>query len=157
MIIVQNNLRKIWVILDLSLAVIKGNLCDYYSAMSIFSEYMVHSQPIRIVIVKKCSKLLRIYGMLAQSWGRNNNWRIYIPNGHWECFWFHMWVKWPHLDYQTVWLSEELWFDFKIEPPFENDVFRIIDLFLCSLQELDGESEGSKETNEEDESYSETY
>ena len=54
-------------------------------------------------------------------------------------------------------VSEELWFGFKIEPPFENDVFRIIDLFLCSLQELDGESEGSKETNEEDESYSETY
>ena len=61
-IIVQSNLRKIWATLDLLLVVIKGNLCHPYSVFSVFSENMGHPQPIKIVIVKKCPKLLRIYG-----------------------------------------------------------------------------------------------
>ena len=57
----QNNLRKIWATLDLSLVVIKGNLCHYYSALSVFPENMGYPQPIKFVIVKKRPKLLRVY------------------------------------------------------------------------------------------------
>ena len=67
MTIVQNNSRKIWATIDLSLVVIKGNLCHYYSAVSVFSENMGHPQPIKIVIVKKFSKLMRIYGKVSPN------------------------------------------------------------------------------------------
>ena len=59
--IVQNNSREIWGTLDLSLVAIKGNLCHYYSALSVFSENIGHAQPIKITIIKKCPKLQRIY------------------------------------------------------------------------------------------------
>ena len=47
--------------LDLLLVVFKGNLCHYYPALSVFSENMGHPQLIKIVIVKNCPKLQRIY------------------------------------------------------------------------------------------------
>ena len=34
---------------------------NYYSALSVFSQNMGHPQPIEIIIIKKCPKLLRIY------------------------------------------------------------------------------------------------
>ena len=34
---------------------------NYYSALSVFSQNMGHPQPIEIIIIRKCPKLLRIY------------------------------------------------------------------------------------------------
>ena len=45
---------------------IKGNLGHYYSALYVFSENMGHPQPMKIVIVNKCLKLLRIYGITTK-------------------------------------------------------------------------------------------
>ena len=39
-------------IIDLSLVVIKGILCHYYSALSIFSAKMGHPQPIKAISFK---------------------------------------------------------------------------------------------------------
>ena len=49
-------------ILAKTLVVIEGNLCHYYSALFVFSENMGLPLPIKIIFVKKCPKLLRIYG-----------------------------------------------------------------------------------------------
>ena len=62
-IIVQNKFREIWVTLDLSLVIIKGNLC-HNSDLSVFSENRGHPQPIKIIIIKKCAQLPKIYGSL---------------------------------------------------------------------------------------------
>ena len=64
MIIMQNNLRKIWATVDLSMVIKKGDLCHYYSVLSVFSQIMGHPQPIKIVIIKKCLKLPRNYGIV---------------------------------------------------------------------------------------------
>ena len=48
--------------LDLNGHSIMGNLDRYYSVSSVISENMGHPKPIIIVIIKKCPKLLRIYG-----------------------------------------------------------------------------------------------
>ena len=53
---------KVWATLNLSLAIIKGNLGHDFFALSVFSQNMSHAQPIQNIIVKKCPKLLRIYG-----------------------------------------------------------------------------------------------
>ena len=67
MIILQNNYSEILAMPQPHMPDLNGHsivsyLDHHYSVSSVISENMGHPKPIIIVIIKKCPKLLRIYG-----------------------------------------------------------------------------------------------